>query len=502
MSDKAYKYVHVMNKPNEKNYFTENFANVNIGDYVGLVSATVTNIAKSGYIAYNIYDENTDKLIKGVYYPENYENIDIFVHGLKQYFLSVCPNLTIETPIYNGKERNFFHLKVSGTFININNFDLSDDLQKLLGLNNSTKEVTATSIYYPSYSYPFISINEIRIICDMAQFNERVYLDNELLLSTSCLAILNKSNEFKYQCFYLSHLSQIIKDPGNIKFEIVDENSKPITGISVSIELAFFHHSLHTKRRIIIPNLQFDKDYTLTMEAQEIAPFYTTSILVNNVINKLNSSIKISEMIVGELEEYNAKTYYLPNEMTGKIFDESLAGLYTVDINTNYEDLEQLNFFTENNYFIVRFPIENNLCDDEIYKISFEELPYSIFGMKDIYIEKEMLSANPKSVFYKDTNYMYIKHPLNIGNLRLLNETYIMKLANIYNDENVTAVFSASPDKNDVINNYYYCFRKMIRNNKLRFELYKRYTDDNGKQVEKKITGNNNYRINLWCYIK
>ena len=210
---------------------------------------------------------------------------------------------------YNGKERNFFHLKLSGFFVTINNFDLSDDLQKLLGLKNSTKEVTADSIYYPSYSYPFISINEIRIICDMAQFNERVYLDNELLLSTSCLAILNKSNEFKYQCFYLSHLSQIIKDPGNIKFEIVDENSKPIIGISVSIELAFFHHSLHTKRRIIIPNLQFDKDYTLSMEAQEIAPFYTTSILVNNVITKLNSSIKISEMIAGELEEYNTPTY-------------------------------------------------------------------------------------------------------------------------------------------------------------------------------------------------
>ena len=44
MSDKAYKYVHVMNKPNDTNYFTENFANVNIGDYVGIVSATITNI--------------------------------------------------------------------------------------------------------------------------------------------------------------------------------------------------------------------------------------------------------------------------------------------------------------------------------------------------------------------------------------------------------------------------------------------------------------------------
>ena len=77
-----------------------------------------------------------------------------------------------------------------------------------------------------------------------------------------------------------------------------------------------------------------------------------------------------------------------------------------------------------------------------------------------------------------------------------------MKIKNIYDDENVVAVFSAAPNINDIINNYYYCFRKMIRNNKIRFELFRTYTNDNGEQVEKKLENNNNYRINLWCYIK
>lgn len=498
MSDKAYKYVHVMNKPNDTNYFTENFANVNIGDYVGIVSATITNIAYSGYILYEIEKIKDDETIirKGIFQPSSYKDANIVLYELKSFFESTFPGITVQITI----EKDYLAFAITSLEnYTIKNFEISQDLEKLLGISTSKPEPNYSAqclLYYRSHVYPKIFINEVRIICDMSQFNERVYLDNEQLLSTNCLAVLSKSNEFKYQCFYLSHLSRINKDPGNIKFELLDENNNPVIGLSVSIELAFFHKSLHTKRRIIIPNIQFNKDYMLNVEAKEIAPFFTTSSLINNVIEKQNSFVYVGSGI-------NPTAYikYLPDYTYGKLFDLSLISYYSMTVSAVYAELEPIKFYVEDNNFVIRFPKENTI-DETHFNIYFGSLTRNLIGIKWITIYKEKIETKPSSIYKNDNTYMYAYMPLDMNNFRYLNETYILKLANIYNDENVVALFSASPDKNDVINNYYYCFRKMLRNNKIRFELYRRYTDDNGNHVEKKMENNSNYRINLWCYIK